>query len=55
LRDSEWLPWYLGGTQGKYENIWNNVPFGITVEGATTYAFVELGFFLGEFVNLIFI
>ena len=53
LKDCEWLPWTLGGTKGKYENIWINVPYGITVEGASKYAFVQLGFFLGESINLI--
>ena len=53
MRDSAWLPWYLGGTRGSYEGIWENIPYAATCEGASTYAFVQLGFLAGEFINLL--
>jgi ceramide synthetase len=52
MKDSVWLPWFLGGN-GSVEKIWENAPFGATVAGASTYAFVQLGFLTGEFINLL--
>jgi hypothetical protein len=43
LKDSPWLPWYIGGS-GSFDNMFKNAPFIPTQKSAIAYAMVELGY-----------
>jgi hypothetical protein len=53
FQDSAWLPWYMGGN-GSWDQIWKDMPFVKPVNGAMTYAMIQLGYHLGETVTHVF-
>jgi hypothetical protein len=54
LRNSEWLPWYLGG-KGKFELIFADMPFVEPIEGALTYSYIQTGYRMTELLSHVFL
>jgi len=53
LKDSPWLPWYLGGS-GSFENMFpENAPFIPTQKSAIVYAMCELGYHGADLLKLL--
>lgn len=53
LKDSEILPWYLGGT-GSLKNCFTNTPFQPQIKGLLQYSLFQLGYYLEDIVNNLF-
>merc|ERR1712100_443618 len=46
------MPWYLGG-KGDFDDFYAAMPWGVPVEGAVTYALVQIGYHLGDTLETI--
>ena len=56
LRGSLWLPQALGGTvDGDILNCIKNSPYIVPIDGALTYALVQMGYHAGDLFHHVFI
>lgn len=57
LKDSLWLPWYMGGNHpdGAVDNVFVNIPFTPVVPGAKWYALTTMGYHLGDLFMHLFV
>lgn len=53
LKDTAWLPWFLGG-KGAWENFGDFVPFCEIPDGVTNYYMLELGYITGASIEHMF-
>ena len=54
LKNTNWLPWYLGGS-GSFENVYNELPYIVPVQGALFYSYVQTGYRLCELLSHLFL
>ena len=48
LKDTDWLPWYMGGLQnGNYSNMFANIPFNESPKGVFDFYMYTIGYHFG--------
>lgn len=52
LRDSDMLPWYLGGS-GHFSNIWSGIPYQKQDDYLLIHSLIQMGYFIEDTVYLL--